>query len=44
VFKPGEYTVRLTVDGKDYSQSATVKPDPRGINANTANEDVNNHD
>jgi photosystem II stability/assembly factor-like uncharacterized protein len=28
--KPGEYTVRMTVDGKTYTQPATVKPDPRG--------------
>jgi hypothetical protein len=26
---PGVYTIRLTVDGKSYSQTATVKPDPR---------------
>jgi hypothetical protein len=29
VLQPGEYTVRLTVDGKVYTQPATVKPDPR---------------
>jgi photosystem II stability/assembly factor-like uncharacterized protein len=28
--QPGEYTIRLTVDGKTYTQPATVKPDPRG--------------
>jgi hypothetical protein len=28
---PGEYTVRLTVDGQTYMQRATVKPDPRGV-------------
>jgi len=27
---PGEYTVRLTVDGQTYTQPVTVKPDPRG--------------
>jgi photosystem II stability/assembly factor-like uncharacterized protein len=27
---PGSYTVRLTVDGKTYSQPLTVKADPRG--------------
>ena len=27
---PGDYTVRFTVDGKTYTQPATVKPDPRG--------------
>jgi photosystem II stability/assembly factor-like uncharacterized protein len=26
---PGVYTLRLTVDGKTYTQTATVKPDPR---------------
>jgi photosystem II stability/assembly factor-like uncharacterized protein len=29
--QPGEYTIRLTVDGKTYTQPATVKPDPRGV-------------
>ncbi len=28
--QPGQYTVRLTVDGEVYTQTATVKPDPRG--------------
>jgi photosystem II stability/assembly factor-like uncharacterized protein len=27
--KPGEYTVRLSVDGQAYTQPVTVKPDPR---------------
>jgi len=27
--QPGTYTVRLTVDGRTYSQPLTVKPDPR---------------
>jgi photosystem II stability/assembly factor-like uncharacterized protein len=40
--QPGEYTLRLTVDGKVFNQPAMVKPDPRGANLNTANEDVNN--
>ncbi len=26
---PGDYTVRLTVDGKAYAQPVTLKPDPR---------------
>jgi hypothetical protein len=26
---PGVYTLKLTVDGKTYSQTATVRPDPR---------------
>jgi hypothetical protein len=28
---PGEYTVRLTVDGQAYTQPVTIKPDPRGL-------------
>jgi photosystem II stability/assembly factor-like uncharacterized protein len=28
--RPGQYTVRLTVDGKSYTQPVAVKPDPRG--------------
>jgi hypothetical protein len=31
--QPGEYTVRLTVDGQTYTQPVTVKPDPRGAPA-----------
>ncbi len=27
--QPGEYTLRLTVDGQTYTQPVTVKPDPR---------------
>ena len=27
---PGEYTVRLTVDGQTYTQPVTLQPDPRG--------------
>jgi hypothetical protein len=27
--RPGAYTVRLTVDGKSYTQRLTVRPDPR---------------
>ena len=26
---PGTYSVKLTVDGRSYSQPLTVKPDPR---------------
>jgi len=29
--QPGEYTIRMTVDGQTYTQPVTVKPDPRGI-------------
>jgi hypothetical protein len=28
---PGQYTVRLTVDGQTYTQPVTLKPDPRGV-------------
>ena len=28
--QPGQYTVRLTVDGQTYMQPVTIKPDPRG--------------
>ena len=28
--QPGQYTLRLTVDGQTYNQPVTVKPDPRG--------------
>ena len=31
VLRPGEYTVRLTVDGQIYTQPVTVRPDPRGV-------------
>ncbi len=42
--QPGDYTIRMTVDGQTYTQPVTVKPDPRGVPANTANEDVNNRE
>jgi hypothetical protein len=29
--RPGQYAVRLTVDGATYTQPVTVKPDPRGV-------------
>ena len=29
LLQPGEYTLRLTVDGKSYTQTVTVKGDPR---------------
>jgi photosystem II stability/assembly factor-like uncharacterized protein len=35
VVAPGAYTIKLTVDGKSYSQTVNVKPDPRSP-ANTA--------
>jgi hypothetical protein len=31
--QPGEYTVKLTVDGQTYSQPVTIKPDPRNLAA-----------
>jgi hypothetical protein len=31
--QPGEFTVRLTVDGQTYTQPVTVKADPRGVPA-----------
>jgi hypothetical protein len=40
--QPGDYTIRLTVDGQTYEQPVTIKPDPRGIPVDHANEDVNN--
>jgi photosystem II stability/assembly factor-like uncharacterized protein len=40
--RPGDYTVRLTVDGKSYTQPVAVKPDPRGTPVDHANEGANN--
>ncbi len=31
--QPGQYSVRLTVDGQSYTQPVTIKPDPRGATA-----------
>ena len=36
VLQPGEYTVRLTVDGQSYTQTVTVKGDPREVRLPTA--------
>jgi hypothetical protein len=36
VLQPGQYTVRLTVDGKTYTQPAVIKADPRGLPANAS--------
>jgi photosystem II stability/assembly factor-like uncharacterized protein len=33
VLMPGQYNVRLTVDGQTYTQPVTIKPDPRGAPA-----------
>jgi hypothetical protein len=35
--QPGQYTVRLTVDGQSYTQPVTVKPDPRGAPSGAGN-------
>ena len=40
--QPGDYTVRLTVDGQTYTQPVTVKPDPRGVPIDHANPDAAN--
>jgi hypothetical protein len=40
--QPGDYTVRLTVDGQIYTQPVTVKPDPRGTPIDHANEGAAN--
>jgi photosystem II stability/assembly factor-like uncharacterized protein len=42
--KPGDYTVKLTVDGHTYTQPATVKPDPRGLLEGSIAPDNNNDD
>jgi photosystem II stability/assembly factor-like uncharacterized protein len=41
---PGEYTVRLVVDGKTYSQPAMVAPDPRGAKPYDADDNPDNDD
>ena len=41
---PGEYTVKLTVDGHTYTQPASVKPDPRGVAQNAVPAENNNDD
>jgi photosystem II stability/assembly factor-like uncharacterized protein len=38
---PGEYTVRLTVDGQTYTQPVTVKADPRGSGIDNATPGTN---
>jgi hypothetical protein len=35
--QPGDYTVRLTVDGLTYTQPVSIKPDPRGVPEATDN-------
>lgn len=29
--KPGDYTVKLTVDGQTFTQPVTILPDPRNV-------------
>ncbi|MGA7522888.1 MAG: hypothetical protein WBW84_10420 [Acidobacteriaceae bacterium] len=41
VLPAGDYTVRLTVDGRTYTQPVTVKPDPRGSHVDTATPGAN---
>jgi hypothetical protein len=41
---PGDYTVKLTVDGHTYTQSAVVKPDPRGTAQNAVPAENGNDD
>jgi hypothetical protein len=31
ISQPGRYSVRLTVDGKSYTQPLVVRQDPRGV-------------
>ena len=40
--QPGEYQLRLTVDGQTYTQPVTVKPDPRGEPVDNSNADMGN--
>jgi photosystem II stability/assembly factor-like uncharacterized protein len=41
---PGDYTVKLTVDGHTYTQPAAVKPDPRGVAQNAVPAESGNDD
>lgn len=38
--QPGDYTLRLTVEGQTYTQPVSVKPDPRGVPVDHADADV----
>jgi hypothetical protein len=42
--EPGDYTVRLSVEGKTYTQPAVVAPDPRGAHPYDAADDADNDD
>ncbi len=42
--EPGDYIVRLTVDGKTYTQPAVIAPDPRGAKPYDEDENPNNDD
>jgi hypothetical protein len=39
--EPGDYSIRLSVDGKTYTQPVVVAPDPRGAHPYDASEDDN---
>ncbi|HEY4355018.1 MAG TPA: hypothetical protein VGN16_04655 [Acidobacteriaceae bacterium] len=41
---PGNYTVRLTVDGQSYTQPVDIKPDPRGLPEAADNPGPGNND
>jgi photosystem II stability/assembly factor-like uncharacterized protein len=41
ILQPGNYTIRLTVDGQTYTQPAVVEPDPRGEAIDHANPEAN---
>jgi hypothetical protein len=40
--QPGDYTVRLTVDGQTYTRQVNIKPDPRDIPQTADNPAPNN--
>jgi hypothetical protein len=42
--QPGNYTVRLTVDGQTYTQPVNIKPDPRGVPEAADNQSSGNND
>jgi hypothetical protein len=41
--EPGNYIVRLSVDGRTYTQPAAVAPDPRGAHPYNPSDDTDNH-
>lgn len=40
--QPGDYTLRMTVNGQTLTQPVSVKPDPRGVPANASADEMNN--